>query len=190
MTAVEEEVERRVAEKRLEMDAELKRLSAEQRAHLAREALVMAGKRAELDSLLDKLTERVAVSDTDSVPSSAPPPRGAPRGAPSHQLDFFFNKLCPHTQGVMWPLLRAAYNADPARFEMGAGHVSDADPTPHYIIYYKCPVHKHYETTVGEYVVKIHVHYTEVAGHRHKYNRVWAQTLANSTVPQEIANFS
>jgi hypothetical protein len=174
------------------MDAEVERRCAEQRAHLAREVLVMAGKRAELDSLLDKLTERVslAVSDTDSVASSASAPASAPRGAPSHQLDFIFNKLRPRTHGVMWPMLRAAFNADPARFEMGEGHVSDADPTPHYTIYYKCPVHKHYGPTVGSFIVRIHVHYTEVVGQRPKFNRVWAQTLANSTVPQEIADFS
>jgi hypothetical protein len=188
MDAVEAEVERRVAEKRLEIEAELERRTAEQRAHLAREVLVMSGKRAELDSLLDKLTERIsspslAVSDTDSVASSA----SAPRGAPSHQLDFIFNKLRPRSMGVMWPVLRAAYNATPAHFEIGEGHVSDADPTPHYTIYYKCPVHT--QRTVGEYVVRIHVHYTEVAGQRPKFNRVWALTLANSNVPQEIANF-
>ena len=181
MAAVDAEVERRVAEKQMKLD--------EERAHLAREMLLMAGKREELDRLLDKLTERVSltVSDTDSVASSAS--ASAPRGAPSYQLDFIFNKLRPRTHGVMWPMLRAAYNADPARFELGAGHVSSADSTPHYTIYYKCPVHKHYGTTGGEYIVRVHVHYTEVAGQRPKFNRVWAQTLANSTVPQEIANF-
>jgi len=186
MTVIEEEVERRVAEKRLEMDAEVERRTAEQRAHLAREVLVMSGKRAELDSLLDKLTERVSltVSDTDSVASSA----SVPRGTPSYQLDFIFNKLRPRAHGVMWAMLRAAFNADPTRFEIGEGHVSDADPTPHYTIYYKCPVHKH-DGTMGQLVIRIHVHYTEVAGQRPKFNRVWALTLANSNVPQEIANF-
>jgi hypothetical protein len=192
MTVIEEEVERRLVEKRLEMDAEVERRCAEQRAHLAREVLIMSGKRSELDSLLEKLTERLSDSDTRSV-SSGGGGGGAiytkPTGAPSTQLNFLFNGLRPRKHGVMWPVLRAAYNTDPARFEMGEGHVSAADSTPHQTIYYKCPVEKH-DGTTGEYVIKIHVHYTEPPGGSRKYNRVWAQTLANSTVPQEIANFS
>ncbi len=171
MAAVEAEVERRVTEKRLEME---------------REMLVMSGKRLELDRLLDKLTERMSdtsleVSDSDSVTS-------APRGTPSHQLDFIFNKLRPRTQGVMWPTLRAAFNAEPSRFEMGEGHVSSADPIPHYTIYYKCPVLKS-DKTMGTYIIKIHVRYTEVAGQRPKFSSIWALTQAGSNVPQEIANF-
>ncbi len=187
MAAVDAEVERRVAEKQMKLD--------EERAHLAREMLLMAGKREELDRLLDKLTARVAGSDTDSVASAPSAPTSAaatafftPRGAPSFQLDFIFNKLRPRTQGVLWPVLRAAYNMEPGRFEMAAAHVSAGDPTPHYTIYYKCPVHKH-DGTIGEYVVKLHVHYTEVAG-KHKFSSVSAQTLAGSMVPQEIANFT
>lgn len=177
MAAVEAEVERRVTEKRLEME---------------REMLVMSGKRLELDRLLDKLTDKLTdkermsdtsleVSDSDSVTS-------APRGTPSHQLDFIFNKLRPRTQGVMWPTLRAAFNAEPSRFEMGEGHVSSADPIPHYTIYYKCPVLKS-DKTMGTYIIKIHVRYTEVAGQRPKFSSIWALTQAGSNVPQEIANF-
>jgi len=190
MTVIEEEVERRVAEKRLEIEAELERRTAEQRAHLAREVLVMSGKRAELDSLLDKLTERIsspslAVSDTESDDSSA----SAPRGSPSCTLDFIFNQLRPRTSGVMWPVLRAAYNATPAHFEIGEGHVSSGDPIPHYTIFYKCPVHT-YDGTVRQSVIKIHVQYTPATNTRGRiFNRVTACTLANSTVPQEIANF-
>ena len=194
MDAVEAEVERRVAEKRLEIDAELERRTAEQRAHLAREVLVMSGKRAELDSLLDKLTERIshslAVSDTDSVASSAsaPAPVSAPltRGAPSSQLDFIFNQLRPRKCSIVWIVLRAAYNANPAHFEIGEGHISSADPTPHHTIYYKCPV-LGFSGAMTPCVVKIHVQYSLPS---RMFNRVTALTLANSTVPQEIANFS
>ena len=195
MDAVEAEVERRVAEKRLEIDAELERRTAEQRAHLAREVLVMSGKRAELDSLLDKLTERIshslAVSDTDSVASSAPASAPAPlvRGAPSSQLDFIFNQLRPRKCSIVWIVLRAAYNATPAHFEIGEAHVSSADPTPHHTIYYKCPV-LGLSGPETPCVVKIHVQYTPATNTRGRiFNRVTAQTLANSTVPQEIANF-
>ncbi len=179
MAAVEAEVERRVTEKRLEMDAEL-----------AREMLVISGKRLELDRLLDKLTDKLTermsdtsleVSDSDSVTSTI-------RGTPSYQLDFIFNKLRPRTQGVMWPTLRAAFNAEPERFEIGEGHVSSGDPIPHYTIYYKCPVLKS-DKTMGTYIIKIHVRYTEVAGQRPKFTSVWALTQAGSPVPQEIANF-
>ena len=191
MDAVEAEVERRVAEKRLEIDAELERRSAEQRAHLAREVLVMSGKRAELDSLLDKLTERIshslAVSDTDSVASSASASAPAPlvRGAPSSQLDFIFNQLRPRKCSIVWIVLRAAYNATPAHFEIGEGHVSSADPTPHYTIYYKCPVLGG-SGAVSCCVVKIHVQYSLPS---RMFNRVTALSLAGSNVPQEIANF-
>lgn len=164
VAAVEAEVERRVAAKHAELDA----------------------RRAELDRMLDKLTERTTVtsaevSDSDSVTS-------APRGAPSYQLDFIFNHLRPRSMGVMWPMLRAAFNAEPARFELASAHVSSSDPIPHYTIYYKCPVHKH-DGNVAEYILKIHVRYVEVSGARPKFTSVWAQTLANSTVPQEIASF-
>jgi hypothetical protein len=190
MDAVEAEVERRVAEKRLEIEAELERRTAEQRAHLAREVLVMSGKRAELDSLLDKLTERtyspsLAVSDTDSVTSSA----SAPRGSPRCTLDFIFNQLRPRSMGVMWPVLRAAYNATPAHFEIGEGHASSADPITHYTIFYKCPILRD-DGTTGQYVVKVHVQYTPATNTRGRIiNHVTACTLANSKEPQEIANF-
>ena len=173
------EVERRLASKRAEMDERL---------------LILGARHQEVDRLIEKLTGAVSSSDTESVSSARTPPptpvytNPTPlSGAPSHQLNFIFNSLRPRIGSMVWAMLRAAYNTEPARFELSEGHVSAHDPVPHQTIFYKCPVHS--PSGVTTLVIKIHVQYTEPTPGKRMYNRVLAQTLSGSTVPQEIANF-
>lgn len=159
----------------------------------------LTAKREECDRLIGKLTEAVTVSDTASVSSVKEPSTPTPKtvgadgydawmgGAPSKQLEFIFNHLKPRQSGVIWTMLRAAWNTTPERFELGQTHVSSHDPHPHHTIYYKCPVHRQ-DGGINDYVIKVHLHITERAG-KIIYTDVTALTTIKHSIPEPIASF-
>ena len=153
---------------------------------------VLSAKREECDRLIAKLTtvvsDSASVSSADSVTLSTVTVTHPIVGSSQSQLEWLFNKLRPRNAGVVWALLRAAYNDAPHRFELSDGHISYGEEELHRTIFYKCPVRKT-DGTNSSFVIKLHAYYNEPTVGRQIFTRVTALSLIETTTPQTVAVF-
>ena len=171
-------------------------IAAEVERRTAAAIAELTAKREECDRLIGVLTRASDTTSVTSTESPSPPTTKAAggdgaidymAGAPSRQLEFIFNGLKPRSSGVIWALMRAAWNTTPERFELGPIHTSVLDPQPHQTIFYQCPVHRP-DGLVGIYVVKVHVHVVERGG-KPIYTDVTALTTIRHSNAELIASF-
>lgn len=178
-------------------------IAAEVERRTAAAIAELTAKREECDRLINKLAAAAVTSpDTASVTSTespSPPTTKAAggdgaidymAGAPSRQLEFIFNQLKPRSSGVIWTMLRCAWNEEPSRFEIGPPHSSAGDPRLHQTIFYQCPVHRSASIGgIGTYVVKVHVYFTTSSSGKQLYSEVTALTTIKHSNAELIASF-